>query len=103
MTMEIIIIASVFAYLVSVGAVQKKVYNRLTYENIWRMEASVVSALFWPAFLPLLIGNRISSINSPENVQAKRDREIEDANHRKDLAKIEADIIRTKEIGVGIR
>jgi hypothetical protein len=106
------ILASIFVYLVGVGYSIPKIYNYCYSRDglDWQNDASAWSAafggIFFPLTLPIFIGVLVSKhkFEPRENrVSRKQAKEIKAAEHRKELALINAETIAIQEKEAGIR
>lgn len=82
------ILLSMFLYSVAAGATYKVIKSH----HPKAIESAFFGPLFWPVTLGLWGGILLTStIGSPaERIQARQAREIEEANHRVKLAKLQA-------------
>ena len=83
-------------YIIGMGAAFTMLGNKYCPRDYWETPIPFFGSLVWPIFLPMLagggIGERLAGITSKTTREDKRrTREIEEAEHRLYLAKIEAE------------
>ena len=105
--MLLIIFLSVF-YCVGVGAAFTVIGEKCHPHDYWESPGPFFGSLVWPIFIPALVGSHVGHavINrgSRESRTEKRHaRELDEANHRKEIARINAEAIELQEREAGMR
>lgn len=79
-----------------------------TLSDPWQSPAPFFSGILWPIVLPFVIPTvicfRLSTLDRGSNrVEKRRQKELEEAKHRKELARINAEALALKEREAGIK
>jgi len=106
-----IVFASIFFYLTGSGAMWNIQHKRLIAKCTYREHdfecghwwTEMFSALFWPAVVPLALGHKLSGFDNESRIDRKHERQVEEAKHKQELARINSETIRIKEMEAGIR
>lgn len=98
--MDVLIIIA--TYLMGAGIVFPIMGNKLCPDDYWEHPGPFFSAVGWPVVVPLLIGTAISNLvfvgeGHTSRADRRRDKELDEARHKLEVAKINAETTRQLE------
>ncbi len=100
----LLVIGSILTYLLCAGFTYplfERTYDKMGFYD--SAGAAAVSCVFFPIVTPVLVGRWLTTLNSADRREAKRMKELREAEHRQELARINARTIEIQEREAGIR